>query len=65
MLFVTAESLTPTCIKSIEANKMDLLLQNSSTVNVMTTSNTSWRPLNRGLKHVLEHFLLLCIFRVF
>ena len=59
MLFVTAEILTPICIKSIEATKMDLLLQNSSTVNVMITSNTSWCPLNWGLKHVLEHFLPL------
>ena len=64
MLSVTADKPTPICIKSIEATKMDLLLQNSSTVNVMTTSNTSWCPLNRGLKHVLEHFLPLCVFRV-
>ena len=41
------------------------MLQNSSTVNVMTTSNTNrCCPLKRGLKHVLWHFLLLYIFRV-
>ena len=52
MLSVTAEKLTPIRIKSIEATKMDLLLQNSSTVNVMTTYNTNTAaPCQRDLGH--------------